>query len=225
MVMEVLDEHEQGELVLAWLRQNGIAIVGGIGLGLAGIFGWQWWQHQSAQHSATAASQHAALLEAATAGNRDLTVGLAGTLAKEFGDTPYVVLANLRLAEVQFMHGDVEPALATLQSIAGTAKDASLNDLVALRIARLQIAIDKPAEALTTLQPLGEDSFTANAAELRGDAQLALGKPDQARAAYTQALTAMDAASPARRLLEMKLTDIGGQGGNSVDAPLATPET
>ena len=41
---DIYDEHEQGERVRAWLRQNALGLLGGIGLGLALIFGWQYWQ-------------------------------------------------------------------------------------------------------------------------------------------------------------------------------------
>ena len=39
-----LDEHEQGELVQKWLRQNGSSLITGIAMGLALVFAWQWWQ-------------------------------------------------------------------------------------------------------------------------------------------------------------------------------------
>src|SRR5690606_33155619 len=39
---DLLDEHEQGERVRSWLRGNGAGILGGIVLGLALIWGWQW---------------------------------------------------------------------------------------------------------------------------------------------------------------------------------------
>ena len=44
-----LDEHEQSERVLLWLRENGAGLIGGIVLGLAAIGGWKWWQQQQSQ--------------------------------------------------------------------------------------------------------------------------------------------------------------------------------
>ena len=46
--------------------------------------------------------------------------------------------------------------------------------------------------------------------EVRGDAQFALGQVEQARTSYSQALVKLDVASPQRRLLELKLTEVGG---------------
>ena len=41
---ELLNEHEQGERVRSWLQRNAVGLIGGIGLGLALIWGWNWWQ-------------------------------------------------------------------------------------------------------------------------------------------------------------------------------------
>jgi predicted negative regulator of RcsB-dependent stress response len=58
MAIELMDEHEKGEHVRAWLRQNGSAIVTGVALGLAAIFGWQWWQGSQSEHRVTASIQY-----------------------------------------------------------------------------------------------------------------------------------------------------------------------
>jgi predicted negative regulator of RcsB-dependent stress response len=48
------------------------------------------------------------------------------------------------------------------------------------------------------------------ALEARGDALFALGRKDQARDAYNKALTELDVAAPQRRLVEFKLSQVGG---------------
>src|SRR3546814_15587025 len=45
---DLLDEHEQSERVLAWLRSNGAGLIGGVILGLALNIGWQWWGSRAA---------------------------------------------------------------------------------------------------------------------------------------------------------------------------------
>jgi predicted negative regulator of RcsB-dependent stress response len=47
--------------------------------------------------------------------------------------------------------------------------------------------------------------------ELRGDALVALGRKDEARTAYTDALTNLDANAPNHAFLEMKLNDLGSE--------------
>ena len=46
--------------------------------------------------------------------------------------------------------------------------------------------------------------------QLRGDAYTALGQQDQAREAYAKALVQMEVGDPGRRLVELKLEEVGG---------------
>ena len=65
-------------------------------------------------------------------------------------------------------------------------------------------------EYVTRKKSEQESTTTASGIEVRGDAQFALGQMEQARTSYSQALAKLDVASPQRRLLELKLTEVGG---------------
>ena len=199
---DLLDEHEQSERVRNWLKNNGAGLIGGIALGLAVIFGWQWWQKHQVQQSVQAHLDYQAVLD--SLGAADLDKAKAAVAKLQAGDAHvYADLAAMRLAQVQVDAGKEEAAIATLR---GTKADASLQPLVDLRLARLLTATGKGEEALKIL---GEASDSASL-EARGDASMALGKRDQARDLYLKALTGMDVAAPQRRLVELKLTDAGG---------------
>ena len=49
-----------------------------------------------------------------------------------------------------------------------------------------------------------------NGAQASADAFAALGKHEEARTAYAQALAKIDVGAPQRRLVELKLTEVGG---------------
>ncbi|MGN6787925.1 MAG: tetratricopeptide repeat protein, partial [Rhodanobacteraceae bacterium] len=54
-----------------------------------------------------------------------------------------------------------------------------------------------------------QDQYAALSAELRGDALLKLGKSDEARSAYQQAMAKLDKDdAPARHVLQMKLDNL-----------------
>ena len=44
MVEENLTDEQQAELVKNWWRENGLFLVGGLVIGVGGLFGWQAWQ-------------------------------------------------------------------------------------------------------------------------------------------------------------------------------------
>lgn len=196
---DLLDEHEQGERVRTWLRENALGIIGGLALGIAAIYGWQWWGRHQAQQQEQAHGAYAQAVEQLEAGQLDKAGSL---LAGQKGT--YATLAALRVAKAQVEAGKPEEALATLR---GIQADPTLQAVVNERIAQLLNATGKPEEALKQLA--GDTGSTAQ--ELRGDALFASGKQEEAREAYTQALTGTDVASPARRRVELKLQEAGGQ--------------
>ena len=203
---ELLDEHEQGERVRTWLRNNALGILGGLALGIAAIYGWRLWEGHQAQQRAQAHSTYAEAIKQLEAGQVDQ----AGTLLAGQEGT-YATLAALRVAKAQVEAGKPDEAIATLR---GIQADPSLRVVVDERLAQLFNATGKPEEALKLL----EDDSGSAALELRGDALLTSGKRDEAREAYAQALTGTDVASPARRRIELKLQEVGGQVPDPAEA-------
>jgi predicted negative regulator of RcsB-dependent stress response len=195
---ELLDEHEQGERVRDWLRRNGAGIVGGIVLGLALVGGWKWWQAQQLSQRMQAGENYQSMLARIEAGD------LAQAQAVDPGQGAYATLAALSLAKAQVEAGDRDAAIATLRGVDDV--DPVLAHVVGQRLARLLTDAGQHQEALQLVA--GADD--AASLEIRGDAQVALGKPEEARKAYADALTRLDVAAPQRRLIEIKLTHVGG---------------
>ncbi|MGO4549848.1 YfgM family protein [Lysobacter sp. 2RAF19] len=203
MVDHLLDEHEQSERVRGWLRQNGGGLIGGIVLGLAVIGGWNWWQNQQAGQRAQMGAQYSEVVDAI--GANDLKKAAAENVALSKSDTEYAALAAMQLARAQVEKGDRDAAIATLKGV--QAKDPAIMGVVRSRLARLYLDGGKPQDALALI---GDKPESAAAIEARGDALFALGRTEDARAAYTQALSKLDVATPARRLVELKLIQVGG---------------
>ncbi len=208
MAFDVLDEHEQGELVQKWLRENALAIIVGIALGLVLIFGWQQWKVHRARHVAEAAAQYQALVDAATAGNTDEVNTIAQSLRKDYAKSTYAVLAALHQAEQAAARNDLAAAASDLEWADKNAGDAALASLIALRSARVKLAQGNADDAMKLVDGLPKDSYTALASEIRGDALASLGRADAARTAYQDALSHFDQQAPDRTVVQMKLDDL-----------------
>jgi len=209
MAFEVLDEHEQGELVQKWLRENAFSILIGVGLGLLLIFGWQQWRAHRAGHRLDAATQYEVFGADLDKKDTDAAKAIAAKLDSDYADTPYATLSQMRLADYFAAHGDNDAARGALDSAYRHAGNDALKALSGLYLARTQIAQKKPQEAYDLLQKLPTQGYEALSAELRGDALVALGRKDEARNAYTDALTHLDAGAPNHGFVEMKLSDLG----------------
>lgn len=198
---ELLDEHEQSERVRNWLRNNGAGLIGGVALGLAVIFGWQWWQNDRQHRKEQANLEYRKAMESIA--GKDLKKAEAAVAALGDRDGVYADLAALQLAKAQVDGGQRDAAIATLRAV---QPEPALQPVVTQRLARLLIDAGKQDEALKLI---GNSTDSASL-EIRGDALAAAGKLAEARDAYTKALTLLDVAAPQRRVVELKLTDVGG---------------
>lgn len=202
---DIYDEHEQGERVRAWLRRNSLGLLGGIGLGLALIFGWQYWQKHQVNQRVEAGNRFQAVVNAANAGELEQAQAAAQALS---GDT-YPVLAALTLAKAQLEAGDTSAAIETLRN--APSSDPAIDPIRRHRLALLLIDAGEAGEAIRLLA----GSQDPAALESLGDAHAVLGDRDSAAQAYGSALERLDDEAPQRRLLELKLIDAGGEPAQS----------
>jgi predicted negative regulator of RcsB-dependent stress response len=197
---ELLDEHEQGEKVRSWLKDNALGLIGGLVLGLALIGGGKWWTQRAHQERVATGETYDRMLKAVEAGELDK----AKTEAASLAGTKYSALAGLDLAKAQLDAGDRDAAISTLR--AATSEDPGLSAVIRQRLARLLVDAGQGEDALKLLEGVDDPASI----ETRGDARYALGRTDEARKDYEEALRKLDVAAPQRQLLELKLTQTGG---------------
>jgi predicted negative regulator of RcsB-dependent stress response len=212
------DEHEQSERVRGWLRQNGSSLITGIALGLALVFGWQWWQGRGERHKEEAAGQYQSFSQAVAAKDAAKSKVLGTQVRDKFADTGFSTLAVLRQAAFMHESGKDADALALLRAERPKIDDPAIAELVDIRISRLLLISGKADDAQKELARITKPGYAQVVEELRGDIAVARGQRDEARKHYESALGKLDEAAPTRPLLELKLIDTGGQ-------PPAKPET
>jgi predicted negative regulator of RcsB-dependent stress response len=208
MAFEVLDEHEQGELVRKWLRANAMSIAVGIAIGLLLIFGWQQWKARDLRNQGEAALQYKAFSDALEVKSTDDAAKIADALRKDHGKSPYAVFAALRQAESAAVKGDFDAATNALDWAAGASSDKALKSLIAVRTARVSLAKGDADAAVKQLDRVAKTDYVGLASELRGDALLKLGRVDDARSAYQDALKHFSEQSPSHAFVQMKLGDL-----------------
>lgn len=208
---DLLDEHEQSERVRSWLRSNAAGLIGGVGLGLAGIVGWHWWQGQQHRAQMSANARYAQAVAEFDAGQVPADKGRAKIEAVSKGNPTLGALAALQLAKAQVDGGKRDDAIATLRGLHDL--DPAMRSVVRERLARLLIDAGKGKEAL----PLLDDERDPAMLAIRGDAQFALGDRAKAREAYAKALGLVDVGDPQHRLLQLKLIEAGGTPPHTED--------
>jgi predicted negative regulator of RcsB-dependent stress response len=210
MVDEYLTDDEQGEALKTWWRENWAWVLSGIVLGLALLYGWNYYQRYTTENAEAAAQT---LDDFANA--QAVDKGKAETLFKEltgkYAATPYATQAQLLEAQGAVDANDLPRAETALRAVIATSKDAQLVQLANIRLARVLIEQGKSDDALALLDVAKAGAFAAQVHEVRGDALYAKQDIAGARAAYESALAAYKTDGQSNvALLEYKLQDLGG---------------
>ncbi len=210
MVEDYLTDRDQEEALRNWWRENWKWILAGVVLGLGLLAGYTYYQKYRAARADRAAQVYADLQKALNSSNDAQASELHDSLAGEHTGSAYAQQGRLLLAKRHADAGRFDEAIKQLRQVADTAKDEELGEIARLRLARLLIQTGKHDEALSLLAVDEAGAFAAQVREIRGDAFVAKGDAQGARAEYAAALAADTKGLIDRATVELKLRDVGG---------------
>jgi predicted negative regulator of RcsB-dependent stress response len=211
MVEDYLTDRDQEEALRNWWRENWKWILAGIALGLGLLAGYQYWQTYRAERADAAAKVYADMQKALTANDLDQAGKLLNDLAAEHAKSAYTQHGRLLLAKRAADAGKFDEAMKHLRAVVDASSDEELGQIARLRLARLLIQTGKHDEALQLLNVEKAGAFAAQLREIRGDALLAKGDAQGARAEYAAALAPDAQGQVDRPTVELKLRDVGGE--------------
>ncbi|MBK7249671.1 MAG: tetratricopeptide repeat protein [Gammaproteobacteria bacterium] len=205
---EYLTEDEQWDQLKRWVRQNGLWIVGGVALGVLGLWGWRAWEARAERLAVAAGARYEQAIEALARGDRRRALDLVGELERDHASSPYTLQAELAVARALVAANELEQAAPRLRRVMTDAEDPELALVARLRLARVQIAQNRPDDALATLKGAEPGAFAPAFAEVRGDAAYAKGERDRALADYRQARAAAADGIVDPAVLDLKINDL-----------------
>ena len=203
---EVFNDFEQGQRVQQWIKENGPAIVLGVAMALAALYGWRFWNNHLDNKKMAAAAEYRALTQQLAGRNLDAAVDSFELLKADHSGTPYVGLAALQMAKARLDGSQNELAAADLRLAAEQARPEAVQLVANERLARVLLDMGQADEALTIIdQASVAEGFGARLSEVRGDILLIKGDKEGARDAYQQALESIDTGRIDASLLQLKL--------------------
>ena len=197
-------EEQQVEAIKKFWKDHGTAIIIGAVVGFGGLIGWREYDESqiAAKEAASEAYQTAVETLVDENGEANVSAFISSTT-----DSGYADIAGLVLAQQAVNEGDFEKAATELARVFNSPIAPEVSAVAGLRLARVQMELDQADQALVTLNAIQQASFKPQVEELKGDAYVKQGKPEQARVAYTAALESNEN----NRLLQMKLDNLSLQ--------------
>lgn len=204
--MEVYsNENEQVDALRRFFANNGKALAVGVVIGIAALGGWRYWSSHQQDSAKTVSAEYQKVISAMQAGKPE-TLEAVNTFASENSNT-YGALAALDLAKQYVDSNQLDKAATLLQNGLKDTKDANLQAVINLRLARIQLQQNQADAALKTLDGVKGDGWTAIVADIRGEALLSKGDKQGARDAWSKGVES-DASPALKQMMQMKMNNL-----------------
>jgi len=199
------NENEQVDALRRFFANNGKALAVGVIVGIAALGGWRFWSSHQEGADKAASAQYQQLTSAMQA-DKPQTLEAVASFASENNNT-YGALAALDLAKQYVAANQLDKAITLLQSGLKDTKDANLQAVINLRLARIQLQQNQADAALKTLDGVKGDGWTAIVADIRGEALLSKGDKQGARDAWSKGVES-DASPALKQMMQMKMNNL-----------------
>jgi predicted negative regulator of RcsB-dependent stress response len=230
MAVYDLEEQEKLDDLKAWWARWGNSItlfVVIVAIAFAAVQGWRWWTFKQSEE---ASALFSALSQAVRANELPKAKDVTAQLTDRYSRSGYAPRAALVFAKLLFDSGDSAGARAQYQWVIDHASETELKEIARYRLAEVMINDRQYDDALKVLDAKHAEPFAALYADLRGDALSAAGRNAEAKTAYETALAKLDAKSPYKQYVQVKLEAIGGappapaSGSAAPAAPAPAPK-
>lgn len=205
---ELRTDEEKGEAIIAWWKENWISLVSGVGLAIAILFGYQYWQSYQENQQTEASSIYSNLLSQSNSANAEGVFTLADRLRDDYAGTAYAPLGMMVAAKNYAQQSKNDQAADSLQWVIDNADEKMVNDLAKMQLSRLYVSMKQYDKAEGLLAEKYPAAWQSGIDELKGD--IAVGKQDfqAAKSAYESALRSSKGGST--EYLQMKLDNLAG---------------
>ena len=205
---EYLSEEEKWQQITASIKGYAPWAIAGVAVALLGVTGVRWWQARTDRQALDASAQYEQVLAAFSRGDRAQGLALIDRLQREHARSPYLDQANLAAARLFVESNELDRAAQRLRSVMQDTHDPQLATVARLRLARVQISLGKPDDALATLGTEPGAAFQARYHEVRGDAYYAKNDRQAALAEYRAARSAPSPGVAQNSTLSLKINDL-----------------
>jgi len=199
-------DEEQLEAIKKWWNQNGKSVIGGVGLGLVIVFGFQGWQQHNQGQSEMASAAYDNFNTVYKADNKEQALVAAKTINTNAINPVYVAFTAFKVAKLNVKDGDIASAKTQLSIVLDSAVSSELKQLARIRLAKLLLNENDIAAAKALIEESDNTAFAGEFAVLLGDIALLEKDLDSAKEQYQKALI-LGVAD--RSLLQRKLAESG----------------
>jgi predicted negative regulator of RcsB-dependent stress response len=207
MALDLEEQEQVDELKALWKKYGNYITKGAIAFFvLYGLFqGWGYYQTKQSL-GASEAYQSIVVLDEK---NTKEIMQKAQSLIDNYGGTPYAGRASILYAKASYAEGLKGKTKEKLEWASRHAKESATESIALIQLGQILLEEKKYDEALNKANAVDNEGYLGLSNDLKGDVLNAMGKKEEAKKAYLEALKRFGPKDPYARFTQEKLETLG----------------
>ena len=207
MALDLEEQEQVDELKALWKKYGAYITRGVIALFvLYGLFqGWVYYQMKQSQGASELYQSIVVLDEKNT---KDI-LEKSQKLLDDYSGTPYAGRAAILFAKASYLEGNKDKAKEKLDWATSHAKESATESIALIQLGQILVEEKKYEDALKRVNDVDNDGYLGLSNDLKGDILNAMGKKEDAKKAYQEALKRFGPKDPYAKFTQEKLESLG----------------
>ena len=203
-----LEEQEQVDELKALWKKYGAYITRGV-IAFFVLYGlFQGWGYYQTKQSLSASELYQSIVVLDEKNTKDI-LEKSQKLIDDFSGTPYAGRAAILFAKASYLEGNKDKAKEKLDWATSHAKESATESIALIQLGQILVEEKKYEDALKKVNDVENEGYLGLSNDLKGDILNAMGKKEEAKKAYQEALKRFEPKDPYAKFTQEKLESLG----------------
>ena len=203
-----LEEQEQVDELKALWKKYGNYITRGV-ITFFVLYGlYQGWGYYQTKQSLGASEAYQSIVVLDEKNTKDI-LQKSQKLMDDYSGTPYAGRAAILFAKASYLEGNKDKAKEKLDWAASHAKESATESIALIQLGQILVEEKKYEDALKRVNEVDNEGYLGLSNDLKGDIFNAMGKKEEAKKAYQEALKRFGPKDPYAKFTQEKLESLG----------------
>ena len=203
-----LEEQEQVDELKALWKKYGNNITRGV-IAFFVLYGlFQGWGYYQTKQSLGASEAYQSIVVLDEKNTKDILLK-SQKLMDDYSGTPYAGRAAILFAKASYLEGNKDKAKEKLDWAASHAKESATESIALIQLGQILVEEKKYEDALKRVNEVDNEGYLGLSNDLKGDILNAMGKKEEAKKAYQEALKRFGPKDPYAKFTQEKLESLG----------------
>jgi predicted negative regulator of RcsB-dependent stress response len=203
-----LEEQEQVDELKALWKKYGAYITRGV-IAFFVFYGlFQGWGYYQTKQSLSASELYQSIVVLDEKNTKDI-LEKSQKLMDDYSGTPYAGRAAILFAKASYLEGNKDKAKEKLAWASSHAKESATESIALIQLGQIMVEEKKYEDALKRVNDVENEGYLGLSNDLKGDILNAIGKKEEAKKAYQEALKRFGPKDPYAKFTQEKLESLG----------------